>query len=62
MHCVGGGVAHALCWWWCDPCIVLVVALARQEMGQGKKRPQMSPYTDHFCKEPFSADVTPRQT
>ena len=43
-------------------CIVLVVALARQEMGQGKKRPQMSPYTGHFCKEPFSADVTPRQT
>ena len=39
-----------------------MVALARQEMGQGKKRPQMSPYTGHFCKEPFSADVTPRQT
>ena len=42
--------------------IVVPYALERQEMGFGKKWPQTSPNTGgvYFCKEPFSADVTPR--
>ena len=42
--------------------IVVPCALERQEMGFGKKWPQTSPNTGgvYFCKEPFSADVTPR--